>query len=175
MQLFKDIQADTVLSNFIVPECEEEGICVSFDTSINRDETLIIKVDAFYNSLQLMPTPPSVDCLILQYCNDETYKVYLVELKNVKTKQHINNVNLEGKFETTLFDFMSNRFRTHFFKESYQLKTKLILTAGKIESNIAIRSWSLDFLLGLRLFTFQNKILSIEGHSPNMMIKPCKE
>jgi len=67
---------------------------------------------------------------------------------------------------------MSNRFRTYFFDEKYNLKLKLILVAGKLKADF-IKSYSLDFLLGLRLFRFQNTTLGINGLPPHPIIKKC--
>ena len=79
-------------------------------------------------------TPKSPDCLIVQKCANEQYKIYVVELRNVKSQKnkYIDRSGIRAKFETCLLDFMSDRFRPYFYDERYQFKLHLILVAGKI-------------------------------------------
>lgn len=173
MGLFDDLKNDEIINSFIVPECEDEGICVEIDETVADDSILIIKVDDYYNSLKIEKRPASVDCLIIQKCGDGKYQLFLVELKNVEAAKHINRKNLVEKFETSILDFLSNLLRTHFFNSAYQFKKlRLILSAGKVKSS-DIKKYELDFLLGLRLFKFQNKIIGINGIPPHPLMKRC--
>ncbi len=158
---------------FIVPTCEDEGICVEFEKGIDKSAILIVKMDDFYNSLGLKETPPSVDCLIVQYCLENNfYKIHLVELKNQERAALINHKNIEGKFETALYDFLSDKFRHIFFDVVFEIRPRLILSAGKVQAN-SIKAYSLDFLLGLKMFRFQNRTLAIHGYPPQPLIKSC--
>jgi hypothetical protein len=172
MDLIEALKAEPKLADFIKSSCNDEGIEVQMEEGMEATSIIVIKVDDFYNSLRQEKTPASIDCLIVQHCGNDNYRLYLVELKNVKTAHSINNQNLEEKFETTLLDFLSNKFRTYFFDEKYKLKLKLILSAGKVKNDF-IKSYQLEFLLGLRLFRFQNTILSINGIPPHPIIKKC--
>ena len=173
MSLFQDLKNDPIINPFIVPICEDEGICVEIDAAIPSDKLLIIKVDDYYNSLNIEKRPPSVDCLIIQECADGVYRPFLVELKNVERAKLIDKKNLEQKFENSILDFLQNVLRSHFITSSYQFKKlQLILSAGKVLSS-NIRVYSLDFLLGLRPFRFHGKIIAINGLPPHPVITPC--
>ena len=52
-----------------------EGIADENFVDVSRD---------IYNDLNLEFTPPSVDCLIILKCKGDSYKLVLVELKNIK-------------------------------------------------------------------------------------------
>lgn len=172
MELIEALKADSQLTDFIQPSCTDEGIEVHTEDGIDVSSIIVIRVDDFYNAMNIEKRPASIDCLIIQHCGNDNYRLYLAELKNVDRANFISNKNLEEKFETTLLDFMSNRFRDYFFNEKYQLKLKLLLVAGKVKDDF-IKSYSLDFLLGLRLFRFQNKTLAINGMPPHPIIKKC--
>ena len=51
--LFRKIKEDAVLAKIICERCEDEGIGVDIDPSIVSDDVLILKVDDFYNSLNI--------------------------------------------------------------------------------------------------------------------------
>lgn len=172
MSLIDNLKREVSLIPYIVAECEDEGLCVGFESDVDKENTVIIKVDDFYNGLNMSITPASIDCLIIQFCGADKYHIYLVELKNVKAPGSIGNKNLEEKYETTLNDFMSNKFRHFFFNTTYLLNLELILSAGSVGQN-SIKSYSLDFLLGLRLYKFQDKILGINGLPPHPLISNC--
>lgn len=165
------LKNDPRIKEFVSQVCEDNLVCVEFDDQVSNEEFFVIKVDDYYNSLHLgKNTPASVDCLIIQECGDGQIKVYIVELKNVKSPSHINGKNLEQKFETTLFDFISNRFKEYL--DTVEFKVYLLLCAGNVD-NENIRAFSLDFLLGLRMFKFRGKLAAINGRPPNPLIKPC--
>ncbi|MFK7979675.1 MAG: hypothetical protein AB8G86_06815 [Saprospiraceae bacterium] len=174
MELINLLNEDEVLQIHIRPECEDEGLCVDFEESIDKNTTIVLKVDDFYNGLNLAETPASIDCLIIQFCGDNTYKLSLVELKNVERARLINPKNLREKFETTLYDFMSNRFRDYFYNEAFDFKIELILCAGKLQNDNSFRSYKLDFLLGLKPFRFDGKLIGINGLPPIPIIRNCQ-
>ena len=174
MELLNLLREEAQLKAYIRERCEDAGICIDIDEAIEKEHIVIIKVDDYYNDLHLKTTPPSVDCLIVQYCKAKnSYKVYLVELKNVKNsqKQNINRNNLTEKFRTTLLDFISDRFRKPF--DDFEFKTNLVLYAAKVTDQ-HIKSFSLDFLSGLPMIKFRGKLLIINGTKPpKSMITKC--
>lgn len=172
MELIHQIRNDTLLAPYLADDCTENDICATIEETVNREQLVIIKVDDYYNSLGLGNTPPSIDCLIIQYCSDNQYQVHLVELKNVAQPRAIDSRRLEQKYETTLLDFMSNRFRSYFFDSNYQLKPKLVLIAAHVQQQ-KLKTYSLDFLMGCRVFSFQNKLLAIHGYPSDLTIKNC--
>src|SRR5689334_19562823 len=100
-----------VLKDLIEDSCCENGVCVSFAEDIDRDNTIILKVDKFYNSLGLEETPPSIDCFIIRKCLNGGYGLTLVELKNIHSSKGFEIQNMIGKFVTTIDDFMKTRFK----------------------------------------------------------------
>ena len=174
MELFDLLRNDENLKNYLRNECEDNGICVEFASEIDRKQVLIIKIDDYYNAQSLKKRPNSIDCLIIQFCGANKYTLNLVELKNVQdaSNRSIPRKDLRAKFETTLYDFMSNRFRQYFNDSQFSFKYKLLLCAGKVKSQ-AIKAYSLDFLLSIRPFLFNNKVLAINGLPPHPLIKSC--
>jgi len=174
MELINLLNEDEVLQVHIKPECEDEGLCVDFEASIDRNTTLVLKVDDFYNDLNIANRPASIDCLIVQFCSGNNYKLSLIELKNVERAQNIDRKNLREKFETTLYDFMSDKFRNYFYNEAFDLKIELILCAGKLQNDNSFKSYKLDFLLGLKPFRFDGKLIGINGIPPIPIISNCQ-
>jgi len=174
MELIERLRNESSIQSFIVSECEDEGICVEFTPKIDRNSVLIIKVDDFYNAQHLKIRPASVDCLIIQFCQENQYQVYLVELKNVQKQQFIHRKNLHEKFKNTLYDFIRNQLVDYFYDEKYECQFRLILNAGKQE-NQQIKILSLDFLLSLSPILFQGKRYGIHGFPPNFVVKPCMQ
>ena len=157
------------LKLYRVSKCEDNEVCVETHSDINDDEYIIIKLDDYYNGLHEDPTPPSVDCLIVQRCQ-QGFKVYLIELKNVKRAKSINRANLIEKYRTALFDFLSGRYQSIF--NGYDFHPELMLCAGHVSGD-TINSFNLDFLLGLPLIKFRGKLCGINGRPPHPIINPC--
>jgi len=66
------------LKNFIAQTCAENNISADIAETIPAENVVILKVDQYYNSLNLGhlgKTPPSVDCLIVQKCADNKYSI----------------------------------------------------------------------------------------------------
>jgi hypothetical protein len=153
-------------------DCADEGLCVEFDINIDRSRILILDVDLYYKRLHMgNQTPKTVDCVIVQKCQSGGYLVYLVELKGHRSVRDIDNYALEEKFETTLYDFIGERLGHHFNDDAYKIRYRLILGAGSPDKNH--NTYSLDFLLGLRLWKFAGQTLGINGHPRNPLIRPC--
>ncbi len=170
--MLNELRTDTNLSFFIKEECCDEGICVDFDTSIPVEDYVIIKVDSFYaDAIRNNDRPHSPDCLIVQRCQDGHYHWYLIELKNRKSQSGKElKKEVWEKFHTCLTDFMSNRFRHHFY--TYEYKLHLVLVAGK-RSEKFNRNFDFKFLLGLNPLYFGGKRVGIQGENPNPLIRPC--
>jgi|WetSurMetagenome_2_1015567.scaffolds.fasta_scaffold59096_3 hypothetical protein len=114
--LFDEILQTPELFALYRETCEENGICVDLE-NINRDNVLILKIDAFYCSKYMKnETPNSIDCLIIVKCANESYNLYLFELKNVSSTQGIEIAKIKAKFNTTINDFLNNRFKQLFDK-----------------------------------------------------------
>jgi len=173
--LLDDIRADPDLAPFLDTTCCERDVCVDFDPSISKEDYVIIKVDDYYNAKVPSPdTPKSPDCLIILRCKDESFHIFIAELKNVKSQsgKNIQRGKTREKFHTCLTDFMSNRFRNHFYNTAYKLKLQLILVAGKVSPGY-IKNFKLDFLLTMRPLQFANKFYGIQLKNPNPIVLPC--
>ncbi len=170
--LLNDLRADASLAQYIHETCCERAVCVDFDPAIPKEDYLVVKVDDFYKGLKLAKTPKSTDCLIVQRCVKGHFHIHIVELKNVKYQSDLDAGAIWDKFHTCLTDFMSNRFRSHFYNENYDFKLRLYLVAGKIKDTYAM-NFKFDFLLAMRPLHFANKPHAIQPENPNPMIGPC--
>ena len=110
IMLIQRIKKHKILSKFVEDNCCENDVWVTFDESILPEAYVIIKVDKYYNSLNLEKTPPSLDCLIVRECENGGYGLTLVELKKTKTSGDIDLKNIKEKYETTLYDFIKSKF-----------------------------------------------------------------
>lgn len=109
------------LTTLLANEIEENGVGVKLDADFYDDNgqldsaiILNMKVDSYYNSLRLAATPPSIDNLVVIKRSKNRFSVYLIELKNVNKLRRLDYTNIKNKFETTLNDFMKNRFKNEF-------------------------------------------------------------
>ncbi|CDN76113.1 hypothetical protein [Elizabethkingia anophelis] len=167
--MINKVKSDTILSEFIVDQCDENGICVSIDSDINRDSYVIIKVDDYYNSLQVAERPASVDCLIIHECINGGYGFALVELKNISTSRYFCTDNIKEKFETSLYDFIKIRFAEILDSEFKKIKLYFVSNKELYKRDLGLK---LETLINLR-FNFNEKRLMIEPRMPTPTIKKC--
>lgn len=163
------IKSHSVLSRFVVDTCCENGICVSFEDGIATSQYAIIKVDGFYNSLNLERTPASVDCLIVRKCIDTGYGLTLVELKNIKTGSGFELENVKEKFKTTLYDFIKNRFQSVLDINYLDMKLYFVSNQELYKRDLGLK---MEVLMNVR-FKFNGKTLMINPRMPSPTIKNC--
>ncbi|MBK6680382.1 MAG: AAA family ATPase [Ignavibacteriales bacterium] len=139
-KLIQDVRNNLLISPFIEQTCCENNIEVSVSKEVNSDSICIIKVDKYYNSLNLSKTPPSVDCLILQHCTLQNFYFHIIELKSVDKSPRLDiNIVIE-KFRTTITDFISVRFLEPIGKyDSVKLKLILVSKVGNTGSDTMLR------------------------------------
>lgn len=118
-KIIEDIRNNTELSPFLVNECSENGVYFTVSQAIDRDRYEMIKVDDYYNSLEIKKIPKSVDCLIVQVCNSVGRILHLIELKSYSTSEHLNIKALIEKFNSTISDFIEFRFNEPIGKYDY--------------------------------------------------------
>ena len=165
--LFDRIRNDAVLSNFIRERCEDEGICVDIDPLILPEDCLILKVDDFYNSLNVEKRPPSPDCFILVRCKNGGFGLTIVELKNTK---EFDLSNLMGKFETCFRDFMEVRFKKFFFRDFKRIDLYFVSKNEIYRRDLGLR---IKFLMDKK-FEFRNQTYKIKPRMPpTSAVKPC--
>lgn len=139
-KLIQDLRNNSLISPFLEQTCCENNIEVSVSSEVDSDSICIIKVDKYYNSLNLSKTPPSVDCLILQHCTLQNFYFHIIELKSVDKSPRLDiNIVIE-KFRTTITDFISVRFLEPIGKyDSVKLKLILVSKVGNTGSDTMLR------------------------------------
>ncbi|OHD10700.1 MAG: hypothetical protein A2086_16770 [Spirochaetes bacterium GWD1_27_9] len=177
------IKNEPELKDIIVSKCEDNNYCVSLDEQIDKDNIIILKIDNYYNSSKMHNPPASVDCLIMQKCCNETYNLYLVELRNIKYCSSIKKDNIIEKFNTTLDDFMSVRFKHIFLENIDKIMLKLYFITdplGVVEKNLTqeiiekkYKDTKIGFLQSINPFKFGTKYFRIEHKLPNPIIQKC--
>lgn len=167
--MIKRIKTHSILSNYIEDTCCENGICVTFDKNISPNSYAIIKVDKFYNSLNIEKRPPSIDCLIIRECIDTGYGMTLVELKNIQTGKGFDVDNLKDKFQTTLLDFIKTRFKNPLDVYYSDIKLYFISNQEIYKRDLGLK---MDVLINTKL-KFNDKTLMIHPRMPTPTIKNC--
>lgn len=177
--LLQLLRNDPTISQFIDVSCSENGISINIDASIQADNLLIIKVDRFYNALVASPKP-SPDCLVILKCSDTSYKIFIVELKDINSPGHFTIDNIVEKFTNCLGDFMSTRFGQYFHSPDFHFEEiKLLFITdpydflGNPGKQLRMRGHRLDALMAQRIPRYFNKHLFIEHKVPNPTIRNC--
>lgn len=174
--LLSIILADETLSPFFCDNCNENGVGVNFDPSLqlNKDY-IIIKVDDYYNSNFKNPNiPPSPDCIIIQKCHDERYVIYIVELKSIQSLGPYNLRHIRDKFQTCLSHFMSDLYRKYFYASDLNFHIKLLFICDLFTgNNDKFKTTKLDNLLALPHCSFANNKYNLEHKIPSPIVRPC--
>jgi len=124
------IRNSTELQDFIKNKCIETGgnrvSEIKINSLIKSNSLAIIKIDDYYNSLK---SGKSIDCLIILK-NGSKYKLFLLELKEPKRKanfRYLKSKDIKEKFTTTIYDFMSTRFKNIFLSSDYDIEDFFIV------------------------------------------------
>jgi len=163
------IKSHPVLSNFIENTCCENEISVTFDDGISPSDYAIVKVDNYYNSLNLEKTPASIDCLIVRKCINSGYGLTLVELKKIETGKGFDIENMQEKFKTALFDFIKNRFKNPLDTNYSEIKLFFVSRQEIHKRDLGLK---MEVLINTR-FKFNDRILMIIPKMPTPTIKNC--
>ena len=177
--LIQDILDNPVLSNYICNDCEENGVGVSVHADIQAHQYVVIKVDDYFNK-EIHPNPAGNDCLIIQHCQDNQYKLYLIELKNIQNLQSQPLSHIRNKFQNCFDIFMSDKFRPYFYDLNHifsSIQLIFVSTTSEQQNRISIdkkqKNTRLDSLLALRPCRFANKLYAISFEEPFPTIMPC--
>lgn len=157
------------LSKLIGTDCCENGVCVTISPDVDANAVIILKVDQFYNSLNIEKRPKSIDCLIIRKCKDAGFGLTLVELKDISSIAHYGVGDISEKFNTTLFDFIERRFREELSRDFKEIKLYFV---SKIEVHKRDLGLKMEALMNLRI-NFQGKRLMISPMMPTPTIKNC--
>lgn len=187
--MIHQIKMNSKLHPYICDEIEDSGIKVEIDENLYNDKYAIVKVDDYYNNQHMAIIPKSIDFLVAVDCECNSYTLYLLELKNVKSPKFLVIKDIHEKFQNTIDDFMTFRFGEIFLNDKYKyndIKLYLVSDAynmkGKYENyekNKIFKekinnkdSLKIEFSLGGKLFKFRNRILKINYDiSPNPIIR----
>lgn len=133
-------------------EVKENNACVNLDSSfyldngsLNYEQIINLAVDEYYNGIGLGNTPPSIDNLLVINRGDKKFAIYLIELKDVKKLSRLCNINIRSKFNTTIDDFMLERFKYEFDRDDVKIT-------------------DLNLWLVCNRFSFMNKSISDEDY-----------
>mgnify|MGYP001345367383 CR=1 FL=1 len=182
--LFQAIRSDGNISPFLGTECSENGVSVNIENRLNpANDYLIIKVDDYYNSINIANRPPSPDCLVIVKCAEEnSYKIYIVELKDINSQKGFDIKNIREKFSTCINDFMKGVLDCHLSDEALSFtEVNLLFVSNPYnesyegERHLKSKSTKIDSLLALntRPFRYDGKRLGIQHKSSSPTITPC--
>ena len=170
--MISEIRNHPVLKGIAVDSCSENNIEATISPNINKDDFVILKIDDYYNSLSQAVTPKSVDCLIILRCRDNTYRLFIIELRDIKNLTGFSVKEIYQKFKTTINNFLRERFNEFFFSDNYDIKDlKLLFITDPL--NIQNRKYTLtqmknkikgtkiEILLLMRPFKFGSRYYSI--------------
>ncbi|KAB2915929.1 MAG: hypothetical protein F9K23_09350 [Bacteroidetes bacterium] len=166
--MLNKIETDPELSKIIVCECCENGVCVTIDKKIDRNDYIILKPDNYYNTKNFAVPPPSADCIIIRKCKDNGWGLTIAELKNIQTSSNFELENLTEKFKTCLNDFIQNRFKIL----NIEYKDIKLYFVSNIEIYKRDIGPKVDMLINTR-FKYREKQYMITPYMPNPMIKNC--
>ncbi|EOW9457468.1 hypothetical protein FLM08_07775 [Vibrio cholerae] len=126
--MIEAIYSNTDLRAICRNEVKENNARVNLDSSfyfgnggLNHEKIINLAVDEYYNGLGLANTPPSIDNLLVINRGDNKFALYLIELKDVKKLSRLCNVNIKSKFNTTINDFMLERFKSEFDRDDVKI------------------------------------------------------
>ena len=108
-------------------------------------------------------------CLIIRDCVNSGFGVTLVELKNIVNAQGFETKNIIEKFETTLFDFIKNRFKTILDIDFKEIKLYFVSNNEIYKRDLALK---MKVLINKRI-DYNNKKLMIIPKMPTPTIKNC--
>lgn len=172
--LLEKIQSNALLSPYLRPTCDENDVGVAFDPSVLATDYVIIKVDAYFTAA-VTPTPRGNDCLIVQKCADNRYKLYLIELKNIKGLNTGEGIikHIYDKFQNCFDILMSDHFRDLFYDETYQFSDIKLYFVSHLKKDKKQKNTRLDALLTYKSCRFAGRRFGLESKEPNPMITPC--
>lgn len=168
---FRRIQEDDNLSKILAEKCCEHEVCAEIDERIEEGEYVILKVDDYYNSLNIEKRPKSPDCLILQRCSSiNQYKMTIVELKDSKDTAYVTEAG--EKIKTCIDDFISTRFKELLDRDYQDVKIYLVSRIELYRRKERMHSLKMEALMNKR-YEFRSKTYMIQPFMPNPTIKPC--
>ena len=175
------INSENTLIPFLHHKIEDEGKEAEVDSTLKPEEYIGIKVDDYYNTFT--NPPKSVDFIVAVDCSCDSFVLYIIEFKNVKSPNYLDIKAIHEKFETTINDFMKNKYNHIFCNDKFKYKDiKLFLISdaygvnGRFENHTYYRehmekmnkkdSLKVDNYLGEKIYKFRNKYRTIQYDIP---------
>lgn len=176
------IKNHRVLKKYVVSKIEDNGLMIEVDTSLTEEEYASVKVDDYYNDLHMVNSPPSVDYVVSVDCACGHYRLYILELKKTRDK-NFTTKEIEQKFDTTINDFLGNRFQDIYCNDKYQYdniylyivstafmhmcKSENISKYREIDKILNKKGTvKMDCYLSQKMYKFRGKVLRIEKEIP---------
>lgn len=130
--MINQIKSNKKLSAYLSHNIEDAGMQIEVDNALSEDEYIGIKLDDYYMGLKLGgETPKAVDFIVAVDCECDSYALYILELKNVKSAQQFTTKDIEDKFETAVCRFMDKEYKDIFKNPKYKYKqVKLYLVSS---------------------------------------------
>jgi hypothetical protein len=174
MSLFDRIDAHPKLAQISRLTCEENSAAVAFCNGLlpnddNNRKYRILKLDAYYNTIDFATPPPSVDCLIIIE-RDGGFEIVIVELKDLSRPKQLKPLaQLERKFASVVA-FISEEFREIFISGDVRftrLQAWVVLagfseTGEPAEFERRLRGTVVDRLSAFRPLELQGLIAAVE-------------
>lgn len=186
--MIKSILANNILVNHFKHEIKENGVSVKIDKEFYLDDSKLnleclvnISIDEFYNSQRMRQTPPSIDNLLVIDRGNKRFSLYLIELKDVSTLDYLSFENIRGKFETTINDFMANRFKNEFYISDTKISDfNIWLVCNQFEFlgkkmtdedyEKRVKNTIIEKLLLIPPFKFRGKLAMLQAMHDNIVI-----
>ena len=177
------IKRDARLVPYLRTEIEDSGLCVEISEDLSESDYVAIKVDDFYSGTMPWHEPKAVDYVVVVDCQCDSFFMYILELKNVKSPKFLNFSDIQEKFGNTIQDFLSDRFSDIFLNDRFKYKgIKLYLvsdaynTKGRFSTHEEYRKFrekinkrdtlSVDFRLSSKLYRINGVVCQIEYEIP---------
>ncbi len=186
--MFDEIRNNNKLSKIIRNFCEDNNfeICISDNLEKNDENLLILKVDDYYSTKNFKKPPKSIDCLILVKCKNQSFNMFLIELRNIKNSKGFKEKEIYEKFQNTFNFFLNDEFLNIFDKYSYNniecyfvsdpygyRKRDKNLTRENFLEKQHCRSLNTKWLTRGKPFKFKNRLYSISIEMPTPIIEEC--
>lgn len=131
-QMIQTIVDEKSLKGCLYYKIEDEGVEATIDSGLTKEQYVGIKVDDYYAGLHQKVIPMSVDFVVPVDCECNSYVLYVLEMKGVKNPPSTKEIH--EKFNTTMYDFLQNRYKDVFLNPKYKYKNVflyLVTTAYK--------------------------------------------
>ncbi|ELK8484555.1 hypothetical protein RV034_000687 [Vibrio parahaemolyticus] len=185
--IISDLIECDLVRGAIVNKIEENSASVDIDVEyfsgdeIDLEKMLNLAVDDYYKALKLGNTPKAIDNLVLINRGNNKFSIYLIELKDVNKLRRLCVDDIKEKYQTTINDFMINRYGESFNNDAYKLiDFNIWLVCNKfrfLDSDISsedyekkIENTFIERLLMIKPFKYKNKLSQITPMYPRAQI-----